>query len=76
MVQGLPEGVGVLGGGGAKGKIGTTVTAKSIKYNKKRSGIHSVVNHGEAACSNKVPDDNNFMTEFQEYIEAEGFVPQ
>ncbi|XP_016070266.1 PREDICTED: tigger transposable element-derived protein 1-like [Miniopterus natalensis] len=42
---------------------------------KKRSGIHSVVRHGEAASSNKVAADN-FVTEFQEYIEAEGFVPQ
>nr|KAF6463386.1 tigger transposable element derived 1 [Molossus molossus] len=42
---------------------------------KKRSGIHGVVRHGEAASSNKVAADN-FVTEFQEYVEAEGFVPQ
>ena len=32
---GLPKGVGVLGGGGQRGKIGTTVVAQSIKYTKK-----------------------------------------
>ncbi|KAK1332815.1 LOW QUALITY PROTEIN: hypothetical protein QTO34_006346 [Cnephaeus nilssonii] len=42
---------------------------------KKRGGIHSVARHGEAASPNKVAADN-FMTEFQEHIEAEGFVPQ
>ena len=32
----LPEGVGVLDGEGKGGKIGTTVTAKSIKNNFKK----------------------------------------
>ncbi|XP_059558184.1 tigger transposable element-derived protein 1-like isoform X1 [Myotis daubentonii] len=41
---------------------------------KKRSGIH-VVRHGESDSTNKVAADN-FVTEFQEFIEAEGFVPQ
>ena len=36
---------------------------------KKRSGIHCVVKHGEAASSNKVAADN-FMAEYQEYVEA------
>ena len=31
------EGYGVLGRGGQKGKIGTTIIAKSIKYIKKRN---------------------------------------
>ena len=31
--------------------------------------------HGEAANSNKVASDN-YMTESQEYVEAEGFAPQ
>ena len=42
---------------------------------KKRSGIHCVVKHGEAASSNKVAADNS-VTGFQEYVEADGFVPQ
>ena len=42
---------------------------------KKRSGIHSVVRHGEAASSKNVAADN-FLTDFQECIEAEGFVPK
>ena len=41
----------------------------------KSGGIHSVVRHGEAASSNKVAADN-FVTEFQEYIEAKEFVHQ
>ena len=44
------------------------------KFNQS-GGIHSIVSHGEAASSNKV-GANNFRTEFQEYIEAKGFVPQ
>ena len=36
MVGGLPEGVGVLGGGGKGGNIRTTVIAESIKYNLKK----------------------------------------
>lgn len=51
---------------------------KAIKgqFNKfKRRDMHSVVKYGEAASSNRVVADN-FMTEFQEYIEAEEFAPQ
>lgn len=41
----------------------------------KKNGIHSVGNHGEAVSSNKAAADN-FVTEFQEHVEAEGFVSQ
>ena len=41
----------------------------------KKSGIHSIVRRGEAASSNKVAADNS-VTGFQEYVEADGFVPQ
>ena len=42
---------------------------------KKRRDVHSVVRCGEAASSNSVAADN-FLAEFQEYVEAEEFVPQ
>ena len=42
---------------------------------KKRTGIHSVVRHGEAASANKEVAEM-YVTEFREYVEAEGFVPQ
>ncbi|XP_069961426.1 tigger transposable element-derived protein 1 isoform X7 [Cherax quadricarinatus] len=42
---------------------------------KKRSGIHNVVKHGEAASSDK-PATEEFVDEFKEYIEVEGFLPK
>nr|XP_053637938.1 tigger transposable element-derived protein 1-like [Cherax quadricarinatus] len=38
---------------------------------KNRSGIHSVTRHGEAASSDKIAA-TKFVSEFKEYIEAEG----
>ena len=59
---------------------GTSIESGSLKatrgwFNKFKRGIHSVVRHGEAANSNNVAAAD-FVTEFQEYVEAEGFVPQ
>lgn len=42
---------------------------------KKRSGIHSVVRHGEAASANQEAAEE-FMQEFSDYVKAEGFLPQ
>ena len=42
---------------------------------KKRSGIHSVVRHGEAASAD-VTAATAFKTTFQEIVEAEGYVSQ
>jgi len=42
---------------------------------KKRSGIHSVLRHGEAASSNKEGAEK-FKKEFSDFIKAEGLVPQ
>ena len=42
---------------------------------KKRTGIHSVVRHGEAASANKVAA-KSYVAQMKEYVEAEGFVPQ
>ena len=39
---------------------------------KKRTSIHSVVRHGEAASANKEAAES-FVPEFREYMEAEGF---
>ncbi|XP_069815758.1 tigger transposable element-derived protein 1-like [Dendropsophus ebraccatus] len=61
---------------------GTSGEAETFKANhgwfdnfKKRSGIHSVVRHGEAASANKEAAEQ-FASEFKAYIETEGFVPQ
>nr|XP_034981426.1 glutamate-rich protein 5 isoform X1 [Zootoca vivipara]XP_034981427.1 glutamate-rich protein 5 isoform X1 [Zootoca vivipara] len=42
---------------------------------KRRSGIHSVVRHGEAASANKL-DADRFVLDFKDYVESQGFVPQ
>ncbi|XP_033001754.1 tigger transposable element-derived protein 1-like [Lacerta agilis] len=42
---------------------------------KTRSGIHSVVRHGEAASSD-VPAAEDFATEFLEVVTTEGYLPQ
>ncbi|CAI5790600.1 transposable element-derived 1-like [Podarcis lilfordi] len=42
---------------------------------KTRSGIHSVVRHGEAASSD-VPAAEDFALEFLEVVKTEGYVPQ
>ncbi|CAI5779200.1 transposable element-derived 1-like [Podarcis lilfordi] len=42
---------------------------------KRRSGIHSVVRHGEAASANKL-DADRFVLDFKDYVESQGFIPQ
>nr|XP_034953219.1 tigger transposable element-derived protein 1-like [Zootoca vivipara] len=42
---------------------------------KTRSGIHSVVRHGEAASSD-VPAAEDFATEFLEVVKTQGYLPQ
>ena len=42
---------------------------------KTRSGIHSVVRHGEAASSD-VPAAEDFATEFLEVVRTQGYLPQ
>lgn len=42
---------------------------------KKRTGIHSVVRHGKATSSDKCGAEE-FIDEFKEYVEAEGFLSQ
>jgi hypothetical protein len=42
---------------------------------KKRTGIHSVVRHGEGASANK-DAANDFVKEFGEFVETGGFIPQ
>ncbi|XP_051785430.1 tigger transposable element-derived protein 1-like [Erpetoichthys calabaricus] len=42
---------------------------------KKRTSIHSVVRHGEAASSDTAAADK-FGQEFQQFITSEGFIPQ
>ncbi|XP_064087280.1 tigger transposable element-derived protein 1-like [Macrobrachium nipponense] len=42
---------------------------------KKRSGIHSVVRHGEAASAD-VKGAERYIVEFAELIEEEGYIPQ
>ena len=42
---------------------------------KKRSGIHSIVRHGEAASSHKAAADK-FKVEFKQCVNAEQYVPQ
>ena len=46
-----------------------------FKNFKKRSGIHSVVRHGDAASSD-AKAAKEFVTHFAELIEAEGYIPQ
>ena len=46
-----------------------------FKNFRKRSSIHSVVRHGEAASSD-VQAAKDFITTFGELIEAEGYIPQ
>ena len=41
----------------------------------KRSGIHCVLRHGEAASSNKEGAEK-FVDEFAAYVDSEGFIPQ
>ncbi|XP_069179830.1 tigger transposable element-derived protein 1-like [Procambarus clarkii] len=41
----------------------------------RRSGIHSVTRHGEAASSDK-PAAGRFIEEFKEFAKAEGYLPQ
>jgi hypothetical protein len=42
---------------------------------KKRSGIHSVVRHGEAASANQKAAEE-FVQDFSDYVKANGFIPQ
>lgn len=42
---------------------------------KRRTGIHSVIRHGEAASSDK-KEANNFLKKFEELISNEGYIPQ
>jgi hypothetical protein len=65
-----------------KNKAGTSQESEVFKASqgwfdnfKKRTGIHSVVRHGEGASADK-DATNGFVTEFREFVEAEGFVPQ
>nr|XP_020646629.1 tigger transposable element-derived protein 1-like isoform X3 [Pogona vitticeps]XP_020646630.1 tigger transposable element-derived protein 1-like isoform X3 [Pogona vitticeps] len=46
-----------------------------FEHFKTRSGIHSVVRHGEAASSN-VPAAENFAMEFLEVMTTQGYLPQ
>ena len=42
---------------------------------KKRSEIHIVVRHGEAASANQ-KDAEEFVQDFSDYVKANGFIPQ
>ena len=42
---------------------------------KKRTGIHSVVRHGEAASSNKDAAEK-IVEKFKEFVDREGFIPE
>jgi len=42
---------------------------------KKRSGIHSVVRHGEAVSANQKAAEE-FVQDFSDYVKANGFIPQ
>jgi len=42
---------------------------------KKRSGIHCVVRHGEAASANQNAAEE-FVQDFTDYVKANGFIPQ
>lgn len=42
---------------------------------KKRTGIHNVIRHGEAASSNKEAAEK-FVIEFSDFVKAEGYLPQ
>ena len=42
---------------------------------KKRSGVHSVVRHGEAASANQKAAEE-FVQDFSDYVKANGFIPQ
>ncbi|XP_066108863.1 tigger transposable element-derived protein 1-like [Saccopteryx bilineata] len=46
-----------------------------FKKFKRRTGIHSVTRHGEGVSSDK-SGAKEFVSEFKDYIEAEGFIPQ
>jgi len=65
-----------------KNKAGTSQESEVFKAShgwfdnfKKRSGIHSVVRHGEGASADK-DAANDFVKEFGEFVKTEGFVPQ
>ncbi|KAM4688985.1 tigger transposable element-derived protein 1-like [Discoglossus pictus] len=61
----------------ASGEISETFKASHGWFDnfRKRTGIHSVVRHGEAASSDKEAAET-FVTDFKQYVEAEAFVPQ
>jgi hypothetical protein len=42
---------------------------------KKRTGVHSVVGHGEAASSNKDAAEK-FVEKFKDFVDREGFIPE
>ena len=42
---------------------------------KRRSGIHSVARHGEAASADKVAADK-YVVDFQKFVDSEGLTPQ
>ena len=42
---------------------------------KKRTGIHSVVRHGDAASSNKDAAEK-FVEKFEDFVDREGFIPE
>ncbi|XP_067127449.1 tigger transposable element-derived protein 1-like [Centruroides vittatus] len=46
-----------------------------FKKFKRRTGIHSVTRHGEGASSDNSGAEK-FLSEFKDYIKAEGFIPQ
>ncbi|XP_064093865.1 tigger transposable element-derived protein 1-like [Macrobrachium nipponense] len=61
---------------------GTSAEEESLKASrgwfdnfKKRTGIHSVVRHGEAASAD-VKAAEEFVKTFAEFVEAEGYIPQ
>jgi hypothetical protein len=65
-----------------KNKAGTSQEGEVFKANhgwfdnfKKRTGIHSVVRHGEGASADK-DAANDFVKEFGEFVETGGFLPQ
>ncbi|XP_028654700.1 tigger transposable element-derived protein 1-like [Erpetoichthys calabaricus] len=65
-----------------KNKAGTSQESEVFKVShgwfdsfKRTTGIHSVVRHREGASADK-DAANDFVTEFGEFVEAEGFVPQ
>lgn len=46
-----------------------------LKNLKKRTGIHSVLRYRQVASSNKYRAEE-FVSEFNDYMEVEGFLPQ